>query len=88
MLEIYAGNTLIQTIRKVMSANVRETLESLHYLLLFWQVCPRFKTKQLAKLNGQYFEIVQIAKSLQGSLPECCSVTCEHVSYILNEILM
>lgn len=86
MIEIYAGNTLIQTIRKVMSANVRETLEG-EFTLSFTVLAKSalaLKTKQLAKLNGQYFEIVQIAKSLQGSLP-VCSVTCEHVSYILND---
>lgn len=86
MIEIYAGNTLIQAIRKVMSANVRETLEG-EFTLSFTVLAKSalaLKTKQLAKLNGQYFEIVQIAKSLQGSLP-VCSVTCEHVSYILND---
>ncbi|WP_075979924.1 prophage endopeptidase tail family protein [Bacillus massilinigeriensis] len=86
MIEIYAGNTLIQTIRKVMSANVRETLEG-EFTLSFTVLAKSalaLKTKQLAKLNGQYFEIVQISKSLQGSLP-VCSVTCEHVSYILND---
>ncbi|MFC0475601.1 hypothetical protein ACFFHF_10105 [Robertmurraya beringensis] len=86
MIEIYAGNTLIQMIRKVMSANVRETLEG-EFTLSFTVLAKSalaLKTKQLAKLNGQYFEIVQIAKSLQGSLP-VCSVTCEHVSYILND---
>lgn len=86
VIEIYAGNTLIQTIRKVMSANIRETLEG-EFTLSFTVLAKSalaLKTKQLAKLNGQYFEIVQIAKSLQGSLP-VCSVTCEHVSYILND---
>ncbi|MEC1722216.1 prophage endopeptidase tail family protein [Schinkia azotoformans] len=86
MIEIYAGSTLIQTIRKVMSANIRETLEG--EFTLSFTVLAKFalalKTKQLAKLNNQYFEIVQITKSLQGSLP-VCSVTCEHVSYILND---
>jgi hypothetical protein len=41
------------------------------------------KTKQIAKLGNQYFELVQISKSIQGSLP-VCSVLCEHVSYLLN----
>lgn len=86
MIEIYAGNTLIQTIRKVMTANVRETLEG-EFTLSFTVLAKSalaLKTKQLAKLNNQYFEIVQINKSLQSSLP-ICSVTCEHVSYILND---
>ncbi|MEK3992291.1 MULTISPECIES: hypothetical protein [Robertmurraya] len=86
MIDIYAGNTLIQSIRKVMTANVRETLEG-EFTLSFTVLAKSalaLKTKQLAKLNNQYFEIVQIAKSLQGSLP-VCSVTCEHVSYILND---
>ncbi|WP_335871091.1 phage tail spike protein [Bacillus sp. 2205SS5-2] len=86
MIEIYAGSTLIQTIRKVMSANLREALEG-EFILSFTVLAKSalaLKTKQLAKLNDQYFEIVQITKSLQGSLP-VCSVTCEHVSYILND---
>ena len=89
MIEIYAGSTLIQTIRKVMSANVRETLEG-EFTLSFTVLAKSalaLKTKQLAKLNDQYFEIVQITKSLQGSLP-VCSVTCEHVSYILNDEIL
>ena len=86
MIEIYAGNTLIQTIRKVMSANIREQLEG-EFTLSFSVLAKSalaLKTRQLAKLNDQYFGIVQITKSLQGSLPTC-SVICEHVSYILND---
>ncbi|MFT9597729.1 hypothetical protein [Mesobacillus sp.] len=86
MIEVFAGNTLIQTIRKVMSANLRETIEG-EFTLSFTVLAKSalaLKTKQLAKINDQYFEIVQITKSLQGSLP-VCSVTCEHVSYILND---
>lgn len=88
MIEIYAGNSLIQTIRKVMSANLRETLEG-EFTLSFTVLAKSalaLKTKQLAKLNDQYFEIVQISKSLQGSLP-VCSVTCEHISYVLNDVI-
>jgi hypothetical protein len=86
VIEIYAGNTLIQTIRKVMSANIREQLEG-EFTLSFSVLAKSalaLKTRQLAKLNDQYFGIVQITKSLQGSLPTC-SVICEHVSYILND---
>ncbi|WML29058.1 hypothetical protein RCG24_13685 [Neobacillus sp. OS1-32] len=86
MIEIYAGNTLIQTIRKVMAASLRETLEG-EFTLSFTVLAKSalaLKTKQVAKIYDQYFEIVQITKSLQGSLP-VCSVTCEHVSYILND---
>ena len=86
MIQIYAGNTLIQTIKKVMSASVRETLEG--ELTLSFTVLARsalaLKVRQVAKLNNQYFEIVQLSKNLQGSLP-VCSVMCEHVSYKLNE---
>ena len=85
MIEIYAGTTLIQTVGKVMSANVRETLEG-EFTLSFTVLAKSalaLKVKQIAKLDDQYFEIVQISKSLQGSLP-ICSVVCEHVSYVLN----
>jgi len=85
LIEIYAGSTLLQSIKKVMSANVRETLEG-EYTLSFTVLAKSalaLKVKQIAKLDDQYFEIVQISKSLQGSLP-ICSVICEHVSYILN----
>ena len=85
MIEIYAGSTLLQSIKKVMSANIRETLEgeyTLSYTVLA-KTALALKVKQIAKLNDQYFEIVQISKSLQGSLP-ICSVICEHVSYVLN----
>nr|WP_307989820.1 prophage endopeptidase tail family protein [uncultured Niameybacter sp.] len=85
MIEIYAGSTLIQQVKKVMSANIRETLEG-EYTLSFTVLAKSalaLKVKQIAKLDNQYFEIVQISKSLQGSLP-ICSVICEHVSYTLN----
>jgi len=85
LIEIYAGTTLIQTVGKVMSANVRETLEG-EFTLSFTVLAKSalaLKVKQIAKLDDQYFEIVQISKSLQGSLP-ICSVVCEHVSYVLN----
>ncbi|NMB95184.1 MAG: hypothetical protein GYA02_00995 [Clostridiaceae bacterium] len=86
MIEIYAGITLIQTIKKVMSATLRETLEG-EFTLSFTVLAKSalaLKTRQIAKLEDQYFEIVQISKSLQGNLP-ICSVICEHVSYTLNE---
>lgn len=85
MIEIYAGNTLIQSIKKVMSANLRETLQG-EFTLSFTVMAKNalaLKVRQIAKLNDQYFEIVQISKSIQGSLP-ICSVLCEHVSYQLN----
>lgn len=86
MIDIFSGITLIQTIKKVMSATLRETLEG-EFTLSFTVLAKSalaLKTRQIAKLNNQYFEIVQISKSLQGSLP-ICSVLCEHVSYILND---
>ena len=86
MIEIYAGSTLIQTVKKVMSANVRETLEG-EFTLSFTVLAKSalgLKVRQIAKLNNQYFEIVQLAKNLQGTLP-VCSVMCEHVSYKLND---
>ncbi|MFA9399376.1 MAG: hypothetical protein ACERKV_14075 [Clostridiaceae bacterium] len=86
MIEIYSGNTLIQSVRKVMSANMRETLEgelTLSFTILAKSALA-LKTKQIAKLNEQYFEIVQITKSIQGSIP-ICAATCEHVSYTLND---
>lgn len=85
MIEVYAGSTLIQTIKKVISANIRETLEG-EYTLTFSVLAKSalaLKVKQIAKIDGQYFEIVQVSKNLQGSLP-ICSVLCEHVSYLLN----
>src|SRR6056297_2147341 len=68
-----------------MSAGLRETLEG-EFTLSFTVLAKSalaLKVKQIAKLNDQYLEIVQISKSLQGSLP-VCSVICEHVSYLLN----
>ncbi len=85
MIEIYAGATLIQSIKKVISSNLRETLEG-EFTLSFTVMAKSalaLKTKQIAKLDNQYFELVQISKSIQGSLP-VCSVLCEHVSYLLN----
>lgn len=86
MIDIFSGITLIQTIKKVMSATLRETLEG-EFTLSFTVLAKSalaLKTRQIAKLNNQYFEIVQISKSLQGSLP-ICAVLCEHVSYVLND---
>jgi hypothetical protein len=85
LIEIYAGATLIQSVNKVISSNIRETLEG-EFTLSFTVMAKSalaLKTKQIAKLDNQYFEIVQIGKSIQGSLPTC-SVLCEHVSYLLN----
>ncbi len=85
MIEIYAGTILIQSIKKVISSNLRETLEG-EFTLSFTVMARSalaLKTKQIAKLDNQYFELVQISKSIQGSLP-VCSVLCEHVSYLLN----
>ena len=85
MIEIYSESTLLQFIKKVMSAGLRETLEG-EFTLSFSVMAKSalaLKTRQIAKLNNQYFEIVQISKSIQGSLP-VCSVLCEHVSYLLN----
>src|SRR6056297_4289614 len=68
-----------------MNAGVREKLEG-EFTLSFTVLAKSalaLKVKQIAKLDNQYFEIVQISKSLQGSLP-ICSVVCEHVSYVLN----
>ena len=85
MIEIYSGTTMIQSVKKVITSNIRETLEG-EFTLAFTVMAKNalaLKTKQIAKLNNQYFEIVQISKSIQGSLP-VCSVLCEHVSYLLN----
>lgn len=85
MIEIYAGATMIQSVKKVISSNIRETLEG-EFTLSFTVMAKSalaLKTKQIAKLDNQYFELVQISKSIQGSLP-VCSVLCEHVSYLLN----
>jgi len=85
LIEIYAGTTMIQSIKKVISSNLRETLEG-EFTLSFTVMAKSalaLKTKQIAKLDNQYFELVQISKSIQGSLP-VCSVLCEHVSYLLN----
>jgi hypothetical protein len=68
-----------------MSSNLRETLDG-EFTLSFSVMAKSalaLKTKQIAKLDNQYFEMVQISKSIQGSLP-VCSVLCEHVSYLLN----
>ena len=85
MIEIYVGATMIQSVKKVISSNIRETLEG-EFTLSFTVMAKSalaLKTKQIAKLDNQYFELVQISKSIQGSLP-VCSVLCEHVSYLLN----
>jgi len=85
LIEIYAGATMIQSVKKVISSNIRETLEG-EFTLSFTVMAKSalaLKTKQIAKLDNQYFELVQISKSIQGSLP-VCSVLCEHMSYLLN----
>jgi hypothetical protein len=85
LIEIYSENTFIQSVKKVLSANIRETLEG-EFILSFTVMARSalvLKTKQIAKVNNQYFEMVQISKSIRGGLP-VCSVFCEHVSYVLN----
>jgi hypothetical protein len=86
MIEVYAGDTHIQTIKKVMTSTLRETIEG--ELTLSFTVLAKsalaLKTRQLVSLNNQHFIIVQITKSIQGNLP-ICSVVCEHITYTLND---
>jgi hypothetical protein len=61
LIEIYAGATLIQSIKKVISSNLRETLEG-EFTLSFTVMAKSalaLKTKQIAKLDNQYFELVR-----------------------------
>jgi hypothetical protein len=86
MIDVYAGDTHIQTIKKVMTSTLRETIEG--ELTLSFTVLAKsalaLKTRQLVTLNNQHFIIVQITKSIQGNLP-ICSVVCEHITYTLND---
>ncbi len=86
MIEVYGGSTLIQTIKKVMTSTLRETLDG--ELTLSFTVLAKtalaLKTRQYVTLNNQHYIIVKISKSLQGSLP-VCSVVCEHITYTLND---
>lgn len=86
MIEIYDGDTTIQTIDKVLSSNLRETIEG-EFTFAFTVMAKSalsLNTSQIAKLDNQYFELVQMSKSIQGSLP-VCAVLCEHISYVLND---
>ena len=86
MIEIYEDGVFIDQIKKVISALLRETLEG-EFTFSFSVLAKTtlfLKINQIVKFNNQYFKIVQISKSLQGSLP-ICSVICEHISYTLND---
>ncbi|NLM08502.1 MAG: hypothetical protein GX215_06200 [Clostridiales Family XIII bacterium] len=87
MIRIYdSENTLLYTIRKVLNANFRETIDG-EMLLSFSTTMSSsilIQAGRLAEYSGQYFSIAQVSKSMQNGIA-VCNVSCEHISYILND---
>ena len=85
-IELYEGGKIVSTLNSVISASFSEKLSgevSLSVTTLSSRT-EQMKNGQFLKLEGQYYNIVRIARSLSGGMP-VTTASCEHVSYILND---
>lgn len=85
-IEIYDAEILTQSIYSVLDANLSERLSgerTLEFSLITSRSQP-ITPGMVAKHDGQYYNIVRVARGISGGLP-VSSVTCEHISYVLND---
>ena len=85
IIEIYNDNTPIQSFNKVLSATLSDHLSG-ERTLEFSVITPRsqpISTGMIAKHEGQYYNIVRVASEMTNGIP-VSSVSCEHISYVLN----
>lgn len=85
-IELYENGTLVSTLHSVVSASFSEKLSgevSLSISTLSSRT-EQMKNGQFLKLEGQYYNIVRIARKLSGGMP-ITTASCEHVSYLLND---
>ena len=81
-----AFGSLLQTVDKVLSANLRESLEG-ELTFEFSTLAGRGEYIYpgcVAEYEGDYFNIVRVAKTISSGLMTI-SATCEHISYVLND---
>lgn len=85
-IEIYNGTTLVQTIKKTLSASLTDKLSG-ERTLDFSVITPRsqrISPGMTAKHAGQYYSVVRVARAMSDGIP-VSTVSCEHVSYKLND---
>ena len=83
-IEIYSGS-LLQAIPKALSASLCEKLDgtqTFDFTALQKRALP-ILPGMVAKYGGQYYSIVRVKRGFSGGL-ETSAVSCEHVSYLLN----
>jgi hypothetical protein len=81
-----ASGALLQTVDKVMSATFRDSLDG-ELTFEFSTLAARgaaVTTGCVAEYDGCYFNVVRVAKSISSGLM-VTSVSCEHISYVLND---
>ena len=87
MIEIYdSEGTLKCSFRRVLSATLSDKLsgeETLSFSVLASRSQP-LSVGMIAKLNGQFFNIVRVSKKISGGFP-ITTAQCEHITYLLNE---
>lgn len=85
-IKIFYKNALVQTIPKVISASLRDSLKG-ERSFEFTTLVDRgssIKTGGVAEFEGCYFNIVRVSKSISSDIM-VIAVTCEHISNVLNE---
>ena len=81
-----ASGALVQTIDKVLSANLRDSLEG-ELTFEFSTLAGRgeyLRPGCVAEYEGDYFNVVRVAKTISSGLMSVAA-TCEHISYVLND---
>lgn len=85
-LNIYSGSTLKCSFPRVLSASLIDKLSG-ERTLNFSVLASRSQAMTVgmtAELDGQYYNIVRVAKKITGGFP-VTTAQCEHISYKLND---
>ena len=81
-----ASGTLLQTIDRVLSATLRDSLDG-ELTFDFSTLAAKGTSVSVgcvAEYDGCYFNVVRVSKSISSGLM-VTSVSCEHISYVLND---
>lgn len=81
-----ASGALLQSIDKVLSANLRDSLEG-ELTFEFSTLAGRgefLRPGCVAEYEGDYFNVVRVAKTISSGLMTVAAI-CEHISYVLND---
>jgi len=81
-----ASGTLLQTIDRVLSATLRDSLDG-ELAFDFSTLAAKGTSVSVgcvAEYDGCYFNVVRVSKSISSGLM-VTSVSCEHISYVLND---